>query len=276
MPVPSIRLNDGHHIPQLGFGTWRIDNADAAEKVAFALKTGYRHIDTAQFYANEEGVGEGMRRSGLPRGEVFLTTKLWNTDQGGYDKVRKACEASLKRLGLDYLDLYLIHWPAPDLGLYVETWKALIRLREQGLVRSIGVSNFRIEDLKAIMQATNETPAVNQIELHPYFQQAELRAFHDKYGIKTEGWSPLGRGDEFADPALQKIAAAHGKNVAQIILRWHMRLGNIVFPKASSEQHIAQNLAIFDFTLSEAELEIITGLNRDNGRRGHDPAHFSG
>lgn len=270
----SATLNDGHKIPRLGFGTWKIDDEITAEKVCFALKTGYRHIDTAKIYGNEAGVGQGMRRSGLPRGEIFLTTKLWNEDQG-YDSALRACEESLKRLNTDYIDLYLIHWPVPAQNLFADSWKALIRLREQGLVRSIGVSNFRIEDLNRIINETGITPAVNQIELHPYFQQAELRAFHQQRGILTESWSPLGRGAELADPVIQRIASAHGKTAAQIVLRWHIEIGCIVFPKSVTDSRIAENFDIFDFSLTDAEKDAIKALDKKDGRMSHDPATFS-
>jgi len=275
MQVPSVKLNDGHAIPQLGFGTWRLDDAAAKREVAFALRAGYRHIDTASVYRNEQGVGQGLRGSGLPRGEIFLTSKVYNTEQG-YDKTLAACEESLKRLNTDYLDLYLIHWPCPGLGLYVETWKALIHLREQGLVRSIGVSNFTIADLERLFSEAGITPAVNQIELHPHFQQAALRAFHKQHHIATESWSPLGRGDAFEEPAIKQIAAAHGRSPAQIILRWQMELGNIAIPKSATDSRIIENFRIFDFRLSEADHIAIAALDKADGRRGHDPLTYNG
>jgi len=275
MQVPSIDLNDGRRIPQLGFGTWKIAEQDAPEKVAFAIKTGYRHIDTAKAYYNEQGVGEGLRRSGEERETLFLTDKLWNADQG-YDQAIAACEMSLNVLKADYLNLYLIHWPCPKLGKYLASWKALIQLREQGLVRSIGVSNFTIANLEHIIKETGIVPAVNQIELHPHFQQAELRAFHKKHNIATEAYSPLGRGTALQEPVIQKIAAAHGKTAGQIILRWHIELGNIIIPKSNTESRIAENFRLFDFKLTEADKAAIAGLDKKTGRILPNPADFNG
>jgi len=275
MQVPHIHLNDRYAIPQLGFGTWKIENKDAAEKVAYAIKTGYRHIDTARIYENEKGVGQGIKQSGVARDKIFLTTKLWNADQG-YDSALRACEESLKRLGVDYLNLYLIHWPCPPKGLFVDSWKALIRLHEQGLVKSIGVSNFRIEDLERIMSETGVKPVINQIELHPYYQENALRAFHQKHHIATEAYSPLRRGDVLKDPVLIKIAEKHGKSVGQIVLRWHIELGNIVIPKSNTENRIAENFHIFDFSLDDEDKAQIAKLDKKDGRRGHDIATYIG
>lgn len=271
--IPLIPLNDGHAIPQFGLGVFLTPPAETAQAVAAALALGYRHIDTAAIYGNEAGVGEALRGSGLARESVFLTTKLWNADQG-HASALQALDASLARLGTDYVDLYLIHWPCPGRGRFVESWQALIEARAQGKVRSIGVSNFRIEDLERIIAVTGVVPAVNQIELHPRLPQAELRAWHAAHGIVTEAWSPLARGNDLlAEPMLADLAARHGKTVAQVILRWHIQLGLVVFPKTVHPARMAENLDIFDFSLDASEMEAITGLQ--TGKRiGPDPAHF--
>lgn len=271
--IPLIPLNDGHAIPQFGLGVFLTPPAETAQAVAAALALGYRHIDTAAIYGNEAGVGEALRGSGLARESVFLTTKLWNADQG-HASALQALDASLARLGTDYVDLYLIHWPCPGRGRFVESWQALIEARAQGKVRSIGVSNFRIEDLERIIAVTGVVPAVNQIELHPRLPQAELRAWHAAHGIVTEAWSPLARGNDLlAEPILADLAARHGKTVAQVILRWHIQLGLVVFPKTVHPARMAENLDIFDFSLDASEMEAITGLQ--TGKRiGPDPAHF--
>ncbi|PYE90394.1 aldo/keto reductase [Phyllobacterium leguminum] len=270
MTMPRIKLNDGHEIPQLGFGVWQVSNDEAAGVVGKALETGYRHIDTAAAYGNEEGVGKALKQSSLPRGEIYLTTKLWNTDQG-YDSALKAFDASLKRLGADYVDLYLIHWPVPAQDRFPDSWRALIKLREDGLVKSIGVSNFRIADLERIIKETGVTPVLNQIELHPQFQQNELRVFHEKKGIATEAWSPLGRGTILENAVLKQIAAKHGKTTAQIVLRWHLDIGNIVIPKSSTPSRIQENFDVFDFRLSSGEHDTISDLNAHDGRIGPHP-----
>lgn len=275
MKTPSITLNDNKTIPQLGYGVWKIDNRDAAQAVETALETGYRHIDTAKIYENEKGVGAGIKASGLKRSDIFLTTKLWNKDQG-YDSTLKAFEDSLKRLGTDYVDLYLIHWPVPAHDLYIKTWQALIHLREQGLAKSIGVSNFRIADLERLAKETGVIPAINQIELHPDFQQNALRAFHTRHHIATESWSPLGQGKIFDNPVLKTIARAHGKTVAQIILRWQIEMGNIAIPKSQSPERMAENFAIFNFSLTGADHNAIAQLDSKDGRIGADPNTFSG
>ena len=270
--VPTLTMNDGRSIPQLGYGSWQIPDDKAPALVGEALKAGYRLIDTAAAYGNEAGVGRGIRESGLSREEIFLTTKLWNDRQG--PDAAKAFEQSLKTLGLDYVDLYLIHWPCPQRRLFVPTWKAMIALRDAGKIRSIGVSNFTDEHLATLVGETGVTPAVNQIELHPYFQRREARAKDKARGIVTEAWSPLGQGGELKDPVLAEIAKAHGKSPAQIILRWHTQIGVVAIPKTANPQRIVENIAIFDFTLSPDELDRIGKLDKPDGRIGPDPATF--
>ncbi|MFA5122203.1 aldo/keto reductase [Zavarzinia sp.] len=267
---PLISLNDGNRIPQLGLGVWRTPEEDAAAVVRHALVTGYAHVDTAAIYGNERGVGEGIRASGVPREEIFVTTKLWN-DKQGYDTTLSACERSLARLGLDYVDLYLIHWPAPAKGLYVETWRALVRLRADGKVRSIGVSNFMPEHISRIVDASGVVPVLNQVELHPRFSQKELQAFHDSLGIATEAWSPLGQGTLLNDPVIGEIAAKHGRTPAQVILRWHLDSARIAIPKSVTPSRIEQNFAVFDFTLGEDDCAAIDALDAEDGRIGPDP-----
>jgi 2,5-diketo-D-gluconate reductase A len=267
---PYLTLNDGHTIPQLGLGVWRTPNDVAATVVGTALNAGYRHIDTAAAYQNEAGVGDGIRASGVPRSDIFLTTKLWNDDQG-YDQTLRAMEASLTRLGMDYVDLYLIHWPSAFRGRYVETWRALIRLREEGRARSIGVSNFEGDYLEEIIAATGVTPSLNQIQLHPRFQQRAMRAKHQRLGLLTQSWSPLGQGKLLEDPILKVIADRHGKSVAQIIIRWHIDSGLVVIPKSVTPTRIVENFDVFDFALSEGEMADIAGLDAADGRLGADP-----
>ncbi|RAY16699.1 aldo/keto reductase [Actinomadura craniellae] len=270
MSVPNVTLNNEVTMPQLGFGVWLMDDAEAAESVVTALRAGYRSVDTAMIYRNEEGTGRALRASGVPRAEVFVTTKVWNTDQG-HDPALRAFDASMARLGLDVLDLYLIHWPAPAQDRYVETWRALERLHADGRVRAIGVSNFTVAHLRRLLDETGVVPAVNQIELHPYLAQAELRAFHAEHGIVTEAWAPLGQGKSLLDdPVLRRIGAAHGRSPAQVVLRWHLRLGNVVIPKSVTPSRIAENIDVFDFELTDAEMAEIGAL--DEGRRlGPDP-----
>jgi diketogulonate reductase-like aldo/keto reductase len=271
--VPFLELNDGRQIPQLGFGVFQVPPEETRKAVEQALQTGYRHIDTAAAYGNEAEVGEAVAGSGLEREAVFITTKLWNNDQGR-DNALRAFEQSLERLGGDYVDLYLIHRPVPAQGLFAETWEALTQLRADGRARSIGVSNFRVEDLQAIIEATGVVPAVNQIELHPHLQQAELRRVHQEHGILTEAWSPLGQGEVLDDPAIAEIAEAHDRTAAQVVLRWHLQLGNVVIPKSVTPARIRENFQLFDFKLSEEELRVIAEL--DAGQRtGPDPSTFA-
>jgi len=270
MPVPAVTLNDLQTIPQLGFGVWTIDNQDAPAAVKNALDVGYRHIDTAMAYHNEEGVGEGVRQSGVAREDVFITTKLQNPDQG-YDSALRAFDKSLANLKMDYVDLYLIHWPIPKRDLYVESWNALIRLKNEGRAKSIGVCNFRVVDLERIVHETGVTPALNQIELHPAFQQNALRLFHEKNHIATQAWSPIARGALLQEPVLLDIAASHQRTVAQVILRWHMEIGNITIPKSQTPQRMQENFNIFDFQLTADDHQRIRTLDREDGRRGPHP-----
>lgn len=267
---PYATMNDGQAIPRIGLGVWRTPNDVAAQVVEAALEAGYRHVDTAAAYENEDGVGRAIRGSGLPRDEIFLTTKVWNDDQG-YERTLRAMDASLERLGTDYVDLYLIHWPSAFRGQYVETWKALIRLREEGKARSIGVSNFEGDYIEDIVAATGVTPALNQIQLHPRFQQRAMRAKHDRLGIVTQSWSPLGQGQLLADPAIGAIAARHDKSPAQIIIRWHLDMGFVVIPKSVTPSRIVENFDVFDFTLSDEDKTAIAGLDAPDGRIGSDP-----
>ena len=266
----QIALNDGHTIPQLGLGLWQTPNAAAADIVAAALHAGYRHLDTAAIYGNETGVGQGLAAAPTPRADVFVTTKLWN-DAQGYDSTLRAARESLQRLRLDYVDLYLVHWPAPRRGLYVETWRAMIRLREEGLARSIGVSNFCAEHLERIIGETGVTPAINQIELHPRFQQRALRAIHAKHGIATQSWAPLGRSQALDDAVIKKIAARHARTPAQIVIRWHLDEGLIAIPKTARRERLAENFDVFGFTLDDEERAAIAALDRADGRIGPDP-----
>jgi 2,5-diketo-D-gluconate reductase A len=271
--IPTVRLNDGHEIPQLGYGVFQVPPEDAERVTTLALEAGYRHIDTAAAYNNEEGVGRAIRASGLPRGEVYITTQPWNDNQGRATAPR-VLDASLRRLGLDYVDLYLIHWPSPRQGLYVETWQAFEELRDAGRTRSIGVSNFTIEHLDRLARETSTTPAVNQVELHPRFQQTELRAYHREHGIVTEAWSPLGQGGEILeDPTIGAIANNHGKTPAQVILRWHLQIGNVTFPKSVTPERIRENIDVFDLELTDEEVKQIDQLDRGE-RLGPDPERF--
>ncbi|MBA2545883.1 MAG: aldo/keto reductase [Solirubrobacterales bacterium] len=270
--IPEVELHDGTRIPQLGFGTFQIDPSEAAEAVAGALAAGYRHIDTAAAYQNEGEVGQAVHASGLDRDEVFVTTKCFNDDHG-YEQAKNAFKESLDRLELEFVDLYLIHWPVPSKDLFVETWKAFIELRDEGVVRSIGVSNFQPPHLRRIIDETGVTPSVNQVELHPSFQQAGLRREHAELGIATEAWSPLAQGDILADEAIGKIADTHERTPAQVVLRWHIQLGNIVFPKSVTPARVEENLDIFGFHLSDDEMAEIEEL--DAGERiGPDPDTF--
>lgn len=270
--VPNLDFNDGHRIPQLGFGVFQIPPEDTAETVQHALKTGYRSIDTASAYENEAGVGEALRDSDLDRADVFVTTKLFQDDQG-HDSTLRAFDQSLERLGLDYVDLYLIHWPAPDRGKYVETWQAFTELKEDGRARSIGVSNFLSEHLDRIIEATGVVPVLNQIELHPRLQQADLRHYHAEHDILTEAWSPLGQGAVLDESTIKEIASAHDRTPAQVVLRWHVQLGNVVIPKSVTPERIEENFRIFDFELSEKDMHALFELDREE-RTGPDPATF--
>ncbi|WP_371876436.1 aldo/keto reductase [Pseudoduganella chitinolytica] len=272
MAIPMIEMNDGHRIPQLGLGVWQDNDEQAAAAVRCALQAGYRLIDTASIYENEVGVGEGVRQSGIDRADVFVTTKIWN-DAQGYQAAQDALHASLERLQMDYVDLLLIHWPVPSRDLYVDTWRALIKLREQGLARSIGVSNFRANELQRLFKETHQLPAVNQIELHPWLQQAELRTANGAHGVRTQAWSPLGQGKVLADPLIAGLAAKHGCEPAQVVLRWHIQHGVLVIPKSSNPERIRANADIFDFTLDEDDMAALAGLDRGQ-RVGPDPDTF--
>jgi 2,5-diketo-D-gluconate reductase A len=270
--VPRVTLRPEVEIPQLGFGVFQVPPKETEEVVARALQAGYRHLDTAAAYRNEGAVGQAIHASGIPREEIFVTTKCWNDDHG-HDKAKRAFKASLERLELEHVDLYLIHWPVPSHDLYVETWQAFIELQAEGLVRAIGVSNFQPAHLERIVEETGVVPAINQVELHPYFQQTGLRHEHDELGIVTEAWSPLGQGLELEDPAIVAIAEAHGKTPAQAIIRWHLQLGNVVIPKSVTPERIEENFAVFDFELTADEMERVREL--DAGRRiGPDPDTF--
>jgi 2,5-diketo-D-gluconate reductase A len=274
MTKPTLPLNDGRAIPQLGLGVWQIPDEETAAVVRAALDAGYRSIDTAAIYHNEAGVGEALRDAPVPREELFVTTKVWNERQG-YDETLRAFGESLGRLGLDYVDLYLIHWPAPRRDRYVDTWRALVRLREEGRARSIGVSNFTATHLRRAIDETGVVPAVNQVELHPRFQQGALRAFHAERGIVTESWSPLGQGQLVGDPTLDTIARKHGKTTAQVILRWHLDLGLVVIPKSARPERLRENRDVFDFRLDVEDMARIAALDRPDGRLGSDPDAFS-
>jgi 2,5-diketo-D-gluconate reductase A len=271
--IPHVTLNNDVSMPQLGFGVFQVPDAETEPAVVSAIEAGYRSIDTARIYGNEEGTGRAIKSCGLPREELFVTTKLWNADHG-YDSTLRACEASLGRLGLDHLDLYLIHWPMPTRDGYLDTWRAFERLLADGRVRAIGVSNFQPEHLTRLLDAFDVVPAVNQIELHPYLQQAGLRDFHAEHGIVTEAWSPLGQGKGLLDdPALAPIAAKHGKTPAQVAIRWQLQLGNVVIPKSVTPARIVENFAVTDFELDGDDLAAIAAL--ESGQRyGPDPDTF--
>jgi 2,5-diketo-D-gluconate reductase A len=273
MAAPLIPLNDGMSIPAVGFGVFQIPPADTESAVATALGAGYRHIDTAAAYGNERETGRAVAASGLARDDVYLVTKLWNSEQG-YDSTLAAFDTSMAKLGVDYLDLYLIHWPVPELNKFVDTFKAFAHLRDQGRIRSIGVSNFEPEHLQILIDAIGIVPAVNQIELHPMLPQTELREVHAKLGIATEAWSPLGQGALLENPTITVIADAHGKTPAQVLIRWHVQLGNIVIPKSVTPERIVSNFDVFGFELSEDDMRSISSL--DSGTRlGPDPRTFN-
>jgi diketogulonate reductase-like aldo/keto reductase len=272
--MTSVLLNNGVSMPQLGFGVFQVPNADTTAAVSAALGAGYTSIDTAAIYGNEEGVGLALAEAERPREELFVTTKLWNADQGA-DNVLRAFDLSLDRLKLDYLDLYLIHWPTPVRGLFVETWQAFTRLLADGRVRAIGVSNFQPAHLRQVIDATGVVPALNQVELHPFLQQTELREFHAQHGILTEAWSPLAQGGELlANDVVGALAAKHGRTAAQVVLRWHLQLGNVVIPKSVTPARIAENIDVFDFELDAQDLAALAGLDR-GGRTGPDPDRFN-
>jgi len=271
--VPTLPFHDGRSVPQLGYGVWQVEDEVAADVVRQAIEAGYRHIDTAAGYRNEGGVGRAVTASGVPREDLFITTKLANEDQG-FDSAKAALETSLQKLGTDYVDLYLIHWASPQRGKYLESWKALIELQEEGKARSIGVSNFPIPQLEEIIAETGVVPVMHQIELHPEFQQSELRAFHADKGILTEAWSPLGQGgDILQHPVVTAIAEAHGVDAGQVIIAWHLAVGNVVIPKTVTPERIVSNLAAAQLELTEEEVERIDGLDRADGRIGADPAN---
>ncbi|MDN3935556.1 aldo/keto reductase [Arthrobacter sp. YD4] len=272
---PELTFNDGNTIPQLGYGVWQVEDDVAEKVVGQAFEAGFRHIDTAKIYGNEAGVGRAIASSGLKPEEIFITTKLWNSDQG-YESTLKAFEESMERLGLETLDLYLIHWMQPKQQKYVDTWKALIELQKQGRVKSIGVSNFSKEGLQELIDATGVVPAIHQIELHPFFNQADLREFGAANGILTQAWSPLGQGGELLESAvIKEIAAKHDATPAQVVIAWHLAIGNVVIPKSVTESRIRENYAALDVTLDETDIKAINGLDRTAegaGRIGPDPA----
>jgi len=267
---PTIKMNDGRSIPQLGLGVWQASDDEATQAVQAALEAGYRHVDTAAIYNNESGVGRGIKASGVKRDALFITTKVWNDSQG-HDAALRAMDQSLKRLGLDYVDLYLIHWPAPRKGLYAETWKALLKLKEQGLAKSIGVSNFTSEHLEKVIKETGVTPVLNQIELHPRFQQKALRAVHAAKGLLTESWSPLGQGRLLKDTTIAALAKKHGRTPAQIVIRWHIENGLVVIPKSVTPARIKENFDVFGFKLDAEDMLKIEALDSSGGRIGPDP-----
>ncbi|WP_216213261.1 aldo/keto reductase [Amycolatopsis aidingensis] len=272
--VPTVTLNNGVRMPQLGFGVFQVPEAETNAAVTAALQAGYRSIDTATAYNNEGAVGRAIAESGLARDELFVTTKLWNSDQG-YDATLRAFDNSLELLGLDYLDLYLIHWPVPERDRYVESWQAMEKLHADGRIRAIGVSNFHPQHLRRLAENSDVVPAVNQIELHPYLQQSDLRAYHAEHGIHTEAWSPLAKGgDLLGEQAVTELADKHGRSPAQIVLRWHLQLGNIVIPKSVTPERIRANIEVFDFELAQADLDALAALDRGE-RTGPDPETFN-
>jgi 2,5-diketo-D-gluconate reductase A len=270
--VPAVTLHDGAEIPQLGFGVFQVPPEDTQQVVEEALEVGYRHIDTAGAYRNERGVGAAIAATAIPREEIFVTTKLWNSQQG-YESALGAFQKSLNRLGLARIDLYLIHWPVPTEGRALDTWRAFERIHDEGRSRTIGVSNFRVEDLEQLEQQAFTQPTVNQIELHPHFPQAELRAWHQEHGIATEAWSPLAQGELLLNETISSVAARHDRTPAQVILRWHLQLGNVVIPKSVTPKRIRENFELFDFELSDEDMAEIAAL--DVGQRiGPDPSTF--
>jgi len=272
--IPTVKLNNGVEMPQLGYGVFQVPDDETTTAVTAALEAGYRSIDTAAAYQNEAGVGKALVASGIDRDELFVTTKLWNADQG-YDNALRAFDRSLSLLGLEYLDLYLIHWPTPERDLYVDTWRALEKLQADGRVRAIGVSNFQPHHLDRLAEVSGITPAVNQVELHPFLQQHDVRAYGVDFGIRTEAWSPLAKGGALlTDPVIQALAAKHDRTPAQIVLRWHLQLGTIVIPKSVTPARIKENLDVFGFDLSDEDLAAIAPLDRDE-RTGPHPDTFN-
>jgi diketogulonate reductase-like aldo/keto reductase len=269
--VPFTTLHNGVAMPQLGFGVWQVPDDEAEQTVATALEAGYRSIDTAAIYGNESGTGKAVNGSGIAREDLFVTTKVWNSDQG-YDATLRAFDASLGKLGLDHVDLYLIHWPMPAKGMYVDTYRALEKIHAEGRAKAIGVSNFRPEDLEHLIGETSVVPAVNQIELHPQLQQSELRDFHARHNIATEAWSPLGQGKDLLQaPTIVAVARKHDRTPAQVVLRWHLQVGNVVIPKSSTPSRIQENIDVFDFELDADDMAALAAL--DEGKRlGPDPA----
>jgi 2,5-diketo-D-gluconate reductase A len=270
--VPTLTVNNGVEIPQVGFGVFKVPAAETKAAVTSALEVGYRHIDTAKLYDNEAAVGEAIAESGIDRDDLFVTTKVWNDDQGR-DATLRAFDASLKRLGLDRLDLYLIHWPYPSQDLYVETWKTLEELYADGRVRSIGVSNFQPTHLQRLLDETETVPAINQVELHPWLQQRELREFHAEHAIVTEAWSPISRGARLADPAIAELAEKYATSPAQVILRWHLDIGNVIIPKSVNRDRMAANIDLFDLRLDADDHAVIDGLD-EGSRIGPNPDEF--
>jgi 2,5-diketo-D-gluconate reductase A len=272
--IPVVELNNGVPMPQLGYGVFQVPEAETTNAVTAALEAGYRSIDTAAAYGNEAAVGRAIARSDLPREDLFVTTKLWNSDHG-YNEALRAFDTSLRSLGLDYLDLYLIHWPVPEADRYVDTWRALEKLYSESRVRSIGVSNFQPHHLDRLAAERDTVPAVNQIELHPYLQQHELRAYHAEHGIATEAWSPLAKGGRLlSDPVVTELAGSYGRTPAQIVLRWHLQLGNVVIPKSATPARIRENLDVFGFELSAKDLARLGKLDRGE-RTGPNPDTFN-
>ncbi len=269
--VPNITLNDGNTIPQLGFGVWQVPNDEVTEPVVTAIKTGYRSIDTAQGYDNEEGVGKAIREAGVPREQLFITSKLRTKDQG-YDNTLRSLDGTLQRLGLDYLDMFLIHWPVPEHDRYSDTWRAFIQAQKDGKIRSIGVSNFLPEYLDRIINDHGVKPVVNQIELHPYYQQRDVRDVHKRLDIKIECYSPLGSGAVLEDETIGEIAKKYGKEPAQVMLRWHLQQGFIVIPKSTHAERIRSNFDVFGFELDQDDMDKIATLDRPDGKTGSDPA----
>ena len=271
--VPTITLNDGVEIPQLGFGVFQVPPEDTKKATLEALEVGYRHIDTAEMYGNEKGVGEAIAESGIDRGDIFVTSKLNNTFHAR-DAALKAFDGTMDALGFETLDLFLIHWPMPAVGDFVETWKAMLEMKATGRVRSVGVSNFQPAHLQRLIDETETVPSVNQIEVHPYLTNEVARAFNTKHGIATEAWSPIAQGAVLTDPVITQIADRVGRSAAQVALRWHIQRGDIVFPKSVTRSRVEENFALFDFELTAADIDAITALNRDE-RTGPNPDEFN-